>query len=139
MTHQEAMITVEAAPEHVWERVAVVEDWPDFLAGVRSVRRTSHERYLFTVVDGAHTVRDVPVAVGHHPKEHRIAWRALAGPRFDGEVRLAGSGPGRTAVTLTLTVEPAGFLAGVAELAGVTVPAAVLDLQRLDGMLTVAG
>ena len=139
MTHQEAASTVEAPVEQVWERVAVVEDWPDFLAGVRSVRRTSHERYVFTVVDGGHTVRDVEVAVGHHPKEHRIAWRALAGPRFDGEVRLAVAGPHRTTVALTLTAEPAGFLAGVAELAGATVPAAVLDLQRLDGMLTVAG
>ena len=139
MTHQEATSTVEAPLDQVWTRVAAVEDWPDFLAGVRSVRRTSHERYVFTVVDGGHRVRDVEVAVGHHPKEHRIAWRALSGPRFDGEVRLAAAGPARTTVALTLTAEPAGFLAGVAELAGVTVPAAVLDLQRLDGMLTVAG
>ena len=139
MTHQEATSTIEAPLTHVWQRIAVVEDWPDFLAGVRSVRRTSHERFVFTVVDGRHHVREIQVAVGHHPKEHRIAWRALDGPRFDGEVRLAAAGPGRTTVALTLTVEPAGFLAGVAELAGATEPVAVLDLQRLDGMLTVAG
>lgn len=139
MTHQEATTTVDLPVEQVWSKVTQVQDWPDFLPGLRSVRQSSHERYRFTVVDGGRRVRDVDVAVGRHPQEHRIAWRSLAGPRFDGELRLRPAGPGRTEVALTQTVEPAGFLAGVAELAGATVLAPALALQRLGRLLAPIG
>ncbi|WP_088289112.1 SRPBCC family protein [Kineosporia sp. A_224] len=139
MTRQEASSVVDLPVEHVYARLSAVEEWPRFLTGVRSVRRTSFERFVFTVtggVDGPGRTRDVEVAVGHHPKEHRIAWHALAGPAFDGELRMAEAGPGHTRVALTLVAEPTGFIAGVSEMVGATSPAAVLDVQRLEELLT---
>jgi uncharacterized membrane protein len=139
MTRQEASSVVDVPVDEVYARLSAVEDWPRFLAGVRAVRRTSFERFVFTVtggVDGPGRTRDVEVAVGHHPKEHRIAWHALAGPAFDGEIRLAEADLGHTRVALTLVSEPVGFLAGVSEMAGATSPAAVLDVQRLEALLT---
>jgi hypothetical protein len=43
-----------------------------------------------------------------------------------------------TRVQLTLTAEPAGFLAGLSEMIGATTPAAVIDLQRLESHLGAA-
>ena len=124
--------------EQVYARLADVTQWPTFLMGVESVRTLAHERFVFTVRDGGDRTRDVEVAVGHHPAEHRIAWHALAGPKFDGEMRLAATGIEHTKVHLTLTAEPAGFVAGLTEMVGATVPAAVLDLQRLEQHLMAA-
>lgn len=140
MTHQEATSVVRQPVEQVYARLAVVEEWPRFLMGVEAVRGKSHERYVFTIKDGGGHVRDVDVAVGHHPGEHRIAWHSLFGAKFDGELRLADAGPAGTRVHLSLTVEPAGFLAGLSEMVGATAPAAAIDLQRLEQHLgAVAG
>lgn len=136
MTHQEASSVVSLPEEEVYARLAEVEDWPRFLLGVKAVRRTAHERYVFTVADGSRS-RDVEVAVRLHPAEARITWQALSGPRFDGELRVADAELlGHTRVMLSITAEPAGFLAGLAEMAGASSPAAVLDLQRLEAVLS---
>ncbi|MFN0284921.1 MAG: SRPBCC family protein [Kineosporiaceae bacterium] len=138
MTHQEASSVVKLPLARVYERLARVEDWPQFLMGVEAVRRTGHDRFVFTVKDGANRVRDVDIAVGRRPGEHRIAWHALGGPKFDGELRLAEAGSQHTRVQLMLTAEPAGFLAGLSEMVGASAPAAVIDLQRLEAHLGAA-
>lgn len=138
MTHQDATSVVTLPVEQVYAGLSDVEAWPKFLLGVAAVRRTAHERYVFTVADAASRTRDVEVAVGHHPAEHRIAWHALSGAKFDGEIRMSPVGEGHTRVHLQLVAEPAGFLAGVAEMVGATVPAAMLDLQRMETLLGAA-
>jgi uncharacterized membrane protein len=138
MTHQDATSVVSLPLAQVYARLATVEDWPRFLMGLDSVRRTGHERFLFTVKDGARRLREVEVAVRPHPGENRITWRALTGPKFDGELKLSPAGSMHTRVQLTLTAEPAGFLAGLSEMIGATTPAAVIDLQRLESHLGAA-
>jgi uncharacterized membrane protein len=135
MTHQEASTVVNLPVARVYERLARIEDWPRFLMGVQAVQRTGHDRFTFSVQDGRNRVRDVHVAVGRRPGEHRIAWHALGGPKFDGELRLADAGSLHTRVHLVLTAEPARFLAGVSEMVGAAPPAAVIDLQRLESYL----
>jgi uncharacterized membrane protein len=138
MTHQEASSVVSLPIAQVYARLANVADWPSFLMGLDAVRRTGHERFVFTVKDGARRLRDVEVAVRPHPGENRITWRALGGPKFDGELKMTEAGSTHTRVQLSLTAEPAGFLAGLSEMIGATTPAAVIDLQRLETHLGAA-
>lgn len=129
MTHQEASSVVAAPLELVQQRLREVERWPEFLLGVSSVRKLSHERYRFAVDDRG----EVDVCVSAHPKEHRISWRALSGPRFVGEIRMAAVDAGHTRVTLSMTADPAGFLAGLSEMLASSKSTATFVLQRLDG------
>ena len=124
-----------AAPLKVVEqRLRDVDDWPQFLLGLERVTQTSFGRYQFVVRDGTGS-RTMDVAVVAHPREHRIAWHALTGSRFDGEVRLAEADAGHTRVSLSLTVEPQGFLARLSDLVSSSQSAATLDLQRLESFI----
>jgi len=136
MTHQHAVTVVAAPLETVERALQDVAHWPRFLLGVEQVAKVSHGRYTFVVRDRS-SVREVDVAVVAHPGEHRVGWHALAGPRFDGEIRLAAVAGGRTRVSLSRTADPAGFLASLADLARMGHDdTAALDLQRLEAVLT---
>ena len=134
MTHQQAVSVIPASLESVERRLRNVGDWPSFLLGLERVTETSFGRYVFTVKDGAKS-RDVKVAVVAHPGEHRLLWHALEGARFDGEVRLTAVDPHHTRVSLSLTAEPAGFLAGLSDFVRSSSTTAMLDLQRLEAMV----
>jgi uncharacterized membrane protein len=138
MTHQQAVSVVGAPLDVVESRLRDVGHWPEFLLGLERVTETSFGRYTFAVKDGSR-IRDVDVAVVAHPREHRIVWHALAGPRFDGEIRLSTVDARHTKVSLSLTAEPAGFLAGLSEMVSGSGSAshstATLDLQRLERLL----
>lgn len=134
MTHQQAVSVVPAPVETVERRLRDVGDWPHFLLGLERVVETSFGRYTFTLKDGPRS-RDVDVAVVAHPGEHRMVWHALAGPRFDGEVRLTPVDEGHTRVSLSLTADPAGFLAGLSDFIRSPQTTAALDLQRLEAMV----
>jgi uncharacterized membrane protein len=133
--HQEASAVVAAPLVVVETELRDVERWSQFLIGVEEVTKTGHDRYVFTVKDGSR-LRNVPVAVVCHLREHRISWRALEGARFEGELRLAVADDGHTRVGLVMTAEPSGFLAGLADMLGSSKSTAALDLQRLDTYLT---
>ena len=138
MTHQEAVTVVAAPLETVERAVRDVTHWPRFMIGLAEVAGTSFGRYTFVVRDRS-SVREVDVAVVAHPRDHRISWRALAGPRFDGEIRLTPVDAGHTRVALSLVADPAGFLASLGELAHLQRHStAVLDLQRLESLLGAA-
>lgn len=135
MTHQQAVAVVAAPLPTVEGRLRDVCSWPDFMLGVESVTETSFSRYRFAVSDGRKT-REIPVAVTAHPREHRIVWHALSGPRFDGELRLTAVDADRTRVSLSLTADPAGFLASLADFLHTEKVTAELDLQRLERLVT---
>ena len=133
---QHAVSVVSAPLQAVERTVRDVENWPRFLRGVERVVETSFGRYTFVLRD-ASGAREVDVAVTAHPGEHRIVWHALAGPRFDGEIRLTEVDDRHTRVSLSITAEPAGFLASLSDFARLGAHSTVeLDLQRLDALAT---
>jgi len=134
MTHQQATSVVAAPIRTVESRVRDVLGWPRFMLGVEQVTEISFGRYRFVVRNGSRT-RTVDVAVTAHPREHRIVWCALNGPRFDGELRLAEVDADHTRVRLTLRVEPLGLLAGLADMVSSSADAATIDLRRLDDLV----
>jgi uncharacterized membrane protein len=138
MTHQQAVSVVAAPLDAVERQLRDVVQWPGFLLGLEKVTETSFERYTFVVKDGTSS-REVEVAVVAHPREHRMIWHALKGPRFDGEVRLTAVDAKHTKVSLSLTAEPQGFLAGLSDFVRSSSSTATLDLQRLEGLIVGAG
>lgn len=139
MTHQKAVSTVAAPADVVERQLRDVPSWPQFMVGVSQVRQTSFGRYVFDLSDGVKT-RSAQIAVTAHPREHRIVWHALAGPRFSGEFRLSVVDSGHTRVTLSLTVDPSGFLAGLSDFVSTrdATSTATRDLQRLEAVVVPA-
>lgn len=132
--HQQATVVVSVPLAEAEVKLRDVECWPRFLIGLEEATKTAYERYLFVVREGRRT-REVQVCVVDHPREHRISWRALARPAFDGELRLHPVDDRHTRVTLTLVAEPAGFLAGLSEMVGSSASTATLAVQQLDAFL----
>lgn len=137
MTHQEASAVVSLPLPEVEAKLRDVEGWSQFLIGVERIVKTSFERYTFTVLDDRRA-REIEVCAIVHPREHRFSWKALAGPRFDGELRLHAVDERLTRVHLTMTAEPAGLLAGLTEMLKSPESTAALDLQRMESFLGTA-
>ncbi len=137
MTHQEASAVLSVPVSEVEARLRDVQSWPDFLVGVEEVTASSFERFVFRVRDARQT-REIAVAVLARPREHRVSWHALSRPAFGGEFRLQPVDERHTRVTLSLTAEPAGFLAGLGEMLGSSTSTATLDLQRLEALFGAA-
>ena len=135
MTHQEASAVVNLPVSEVDARLREISSWPLFLVGLKDVVKTAHERYTFVLRDSEGS-REVPVAAIPHPREHRVSWKALSGPPFDGEFRLHPENERQTRITLSMVAEPAGFLAGLSDLAHPhRTSTAELVLQRLEAYL----
>src|SRR4051812_8772114 len=135
MTRQHARTTVAAPLAVVQRRLADVARWPAFLSGLERAEPAGFERWEFTLAEGSRR-RTVPVCVQVHPAEHRIAWHALQGPRYLGELRLKAADDAHTAVELTTTADPDGAGSAFREMLGERHPTAQLDLQRLDAFVT---
>lgn len=108
-----------------------VEFWPGFLVDVQGVRKTSHERYVFRHHDG----REVPYVVRLDARDHRFSWHALTGPPCGGSLRLHALNERQTRVVLSLSNQPAGAKAALADMIVLHRPAVDLDLQRLEAQI----
>jgi uncharacterized membrane protein len=135
MTHQEATAVVNLSVSEIEAKLREIGAWPRFVVGLQDVIKTAHERYTFVVHDRSGT-REVPVCAILHPREHRVSWKSLSGPAFDGEYRLHEESDRRTRVTVSLVAEPAGFLAGLGDMIASSTSTAELILQRLEAYLT---
>jgi len=127
MTHQEATCILSFPLKIVQTRLGDIESWHRFLAGVKGVHRTAHERYVFRMDNG----QEVRVAVRAHPREHRFAWHALDGPAFDGTLRLTAIDEELTRVTLSIRTRGAGVTADLMDMAFPRTWLADFDVQRL--------
>lgn len=127
MTHQEATCVLPFPLKIVESRLADVESWDRFLVGLQGVHRIGHERYLFWLDDG----REIRVVVRAHRREHRFAWHAFDGPRFDGTLRLTAVDEALTRVTLSLRTGGVGVTADLMDMAFPRTWLADFDVQRL--------
>ncbi len=130
MARQEATTVVGVRLEAVEDRLGDVEEWPRFLLGLHQVHRRGSGRWTFLVHDGARP-RELDVTIDVDLDNHRIVWRAMSGPRFEGVWTLVPDGNG-TRIELTLDADPMGLVAGLAELLGRSDDTASLDLRRLE-------
>jgi hypothetical protein len=135
MTHQEASAVVSLPVSAVDMGLREISSWPLFMVGLQDVVKVAHARYVFVVRDGD-SIREVPVCAVWHPREHRVSWKALSGPAFDGEFRLHRENERRTRITVSLVAEPAGLLAGLSDMVHPhAASTAQLILQKLEAHL----
>lgn len=134
MARQESTAVLGVPLLAVQSRLQNVEDWPRFLVGLESVHRLAHGRYRFHVRRGR-GVHELDVAVVFNPREHRVGWHCLSGPKWDGDLRLSAVDAGRTKVHLATVTEPRGFAEGVTEMLSPAKDEATLDLQRLEDLV----
>lgn len=132
----EAMAVVGLPLSVVETQLWDVTQWSTFLSGLAAVRRSSHERYVFTVRQGRRE-QDVLVAVRWQARDHRFTWRSLEGVPWDGTIRLAPINGRRTRLHLARRAYPRSFAASIVELFGGGVPDPSADLQRLQDRLAV--
>jgi len=123
--------------DEVQKRLRDVESWSEFLRGIESVRRTSHERYAFQLADGRDH-RELRVVVRLRCRDHCFVWHELSGPAWRGWLKLSWVADSRTMITLALESAPVDLLSGMAEWLMPMTSTAVLDLQLLERYLVVA-
>jgi hypothetical protein len=131
VSQQQAELILRTPLSEVERRLRDVSCWGEFLIGVESVRVTSYERCLFRLANG----REVPAVLRFDPRSHRFSWRSLAGPPFDGSLRLAEVDETCTRITLRLVTRPASAVANFFEMFTPPTARATLDLHRLDSYL----
>jgi len=134
MSRQESTSVVHVPLATVESRLSHVEDWPQFLVNLSAVDKTAHGRFTFHVTQGGHTFA-VPVAVTADAHDHRFAWHAIDGPKWNGDLKLATVDGDHTRVHLVLVTDPRGFAANVAEWVSTPHDEATLDLQRLEALV----
>lgn len=105
-TSVEHTVTVQAPIAVAFERWNRVEDYPQFMEGVREIAwidekrfslKSEHEGQLY--VSLCELILKIP--------DRRMAWRTLEGPDSSGVVCFQNAGHGRTEVTLKMRYNPA--------------------------------
>lgn len=138
MNSKRANVTIPMPVEDLFARLCHIETWPSFFEDLESVQPLGHRRYRWKVRYARHE-RDIDVVTSVDSKLHRIAWKHLVRPAFDGIMRLSAVSDTRTLVDLTLDIEPSGFVEGVIETFGPQGHSgwmAKRDLQRLHDLAT---
>lgn len=136
MSEHHASRTVSCDETTLYRELCDVERWPDFLEGLESVEPLGHHRYRWTVCFAGRTrPRTVDVVVTMDPRQHRVSWRHLTRPAFDGSFRLEPVSEGRTRVHLDLAPTPEGSLEGLYDVARMDHWDARRDLERLADAL----
>lgn len=111
-----------------------VTNWASCLSDVASIRRSGHERYAVELRTGRR-LEEVLVAVRWNARHHRFTWKALEGPQWTGELRMAPVNGRRTRLHLELSTMPRTLLGGFAELLGLTRPDLSADLARIHDLV----
>lgn len=118
----------------VEQRLRDVESWSEFLAGVDSIRYTSHERYLFTLADGRDH-REIKMVVKLRYQDHCFVWHGIAGPTVRGSLKLLAIDDRHTAVTLVVASLPIDVRSGMAEMMMPNSSTAMFDARLLEKYL----
>jgi uncharacterized membrane protein len=95
-------IEVEASCEVVFRHLYEFEHYPQFLAGVREVRRPAEDRLHWSVVANGRTEQWEAEIVENIPP-HRLAWRARG---HDGVITCRATPWGKAKVFLSMDQEP---------------------------------
>ena len=130
MTLQHGVAVVTVPLPVVEERLRQVESWTAFLPTVKEIRKIGHERYAFRVCN-ARDGRDIPMVVRRHPRNHSFTWHVLAGPPFDGQLRLSPVPGGWTRIDVTATARPERFVDCLGEMLHLSATDHVIDLVLL--------
>lgn len=136
MSEHHASRVVSCDATTLYTELSDVQLWPEFLEGLEAVEPLGHHRYRWTVCFAGRTrPREVDVVLSLDPRTHRVSWRHLTRPAFDGSFRLEPVSESRTRVHLDLAPTPEGSLEGLYDVARMDHWDAGRDLERLADVL----
>jgi uncharacterized protein YndB with AHSA1/START domain len=117
MERIEKTVEVDCPVRTVYNQWTQFEDFPKFMAGVKSVRQLddTHLRWEAEVW-GKDEAWDAEIT--EQTPDTRISWRSTAGAKSAGTVRFESLGPDRTLVRLALAYEPEGLVESVGDMLG---------------------
>jgi uncharacterized membrane protein len=117
MERIEKTVEVDCPIRTVYNQWTQFEDFPKFMAGVKSVRQLddTHLRWEAEVW-GRDEAWEAEIT--EQTPDTRISWRSTAGAKSAGTVRFESLGPDRTLVRLAMAYEPEGVVESVGDMLG---------------------
>jgi uncharacterized membrane protein len=118
MRQIEKTIEVDCPVRTVYNQWTQFEDFPKFMAGVKSVRQLDDTHLHWQAeVWGKDEAWDAEIT--EQTPDTRISWKSVAGAKNTGTVRFEPLGPERTRVRLALAYEPEGVVENLGNALGV--------------------
>ena len=118
MRQIEKTIEVDCPVGTVYNQWTQFEDFPKFMAGVKSVRQLDDTHLHWQAeVWGKDEAWDAEIT--EQTPDTRISWKSVAGAKNAGTVRFEPLGPERTRVRLALAYEPEGVVENLGNMLGI--------------------
>jgi uncharacterized membrane protein len=118
MRQIEKTIEVDCPVRTVYDQWTQFEDFPKFMAGVKSVRQLDDTHLHWQAeVWGKDEAWDAEIT--EQTPDTRISWKSVAGAKNAGTVRFEPLGPERTRVRLALAYEPEGVVENLGHMLGI--------------------
>lgn len=133
-TTVEDSILVNVPVSTVYNQWTQFQEYPQFMAGIKSVRQLSEDR-LEWVAEIAGVRRKWEAKILEQTQDRKIAWAATEGATNAGAVTLEDLGGGQTSVRLSLEYEPEGLVELVGDKLNVVAKRAEGDLDRFKAFI----
>lgn len=105
------------------------ESFPQFMEGVERVDQLD-DTHVHWVTKVGPVSREFDATITAQRPDQRIAWQSDDGPNHAGEVTFRPLDAGRSAVTVTMNIDPEGFVETVGDKAGILDRRVKGDLAR---------
>jgi uncharacterized membrane protein len=128
-----------AVPTRVaYDQWTQFESFPRFMSGIDRVIQVDEKTLEWTATI-AGVVKHWRAVIVEQEPDQVVAWQSIEGAHNDGAVRFEALGPDRTMVSLTLDVEPEGFVETAADALGVVERRVRGDLGRFRDLIEARG
>ena len=117
MTSIQESIDVNVPLRTAYDQWTQFEDFPKFMAGVKSVRQLD-DTHLHWQAEVWGKDKEWEAEITEQTPDQRISWRSTEGARNAGTVRFEALGPDRTLVRLALAYEPEGVIENAGDMLG---------------------
>jgi uncharacterized membrane protein len=117
MERIEKTVEVDCPVRTVYNQWTQFEDFPKFMAGVKSVRQLD-DTHLHWQAEVWGKDKEWEAEITEQTPDQRISWRSTDGARNAGTVRFESLGPDRTLVRLAMAYEPEGVIENAGDMLG---------------------
>ncbi|HEX5478990.1 MAG TPA: DUF378 domain-containing protein [Dehalococcoidia bacterium] len=134
MAHVEKSIDVRAPVDEVFDTLSNFEELPNFMEGLREVRKVSPYRLHF-VENWGGTRQEWDARITDSTTNRRLAWSSETGDRRETEIVLEPLGRNSTRVYYAFDYEPRGVAASREGRGGTTENRVIGDLRRMKSYI----
>jgi carbon monoxide dehydrogenase subunit G len=133
-TKVEKRILVNVPVSVAYNQWTQFEEFPHFMAGVKSVKQLSEDRLEWVAEIGA-VRRQWQARILEQVPDRKVAWAATEGATNAGSVTFEDLGGGQTSVQLSLEYEPEGIVEKVGDKLNIVERQAETDLNRFKAFI----